>query len=120
MKYEVLLCFGLPCSIHVPDSLFPQSLSRFSFVYLLAWHPTLHTPYIFSPNHCLLFTTHAHTVTACNLGTTAKQYEVEGSRPRGRPKKTWKEIVEKDCQACELNREDAVDYIRWMKQIRDD
>jgi len=45
---------------------------------------------------------------------------VEGSRPRGRPKKTWKEIVEKDCQACELNREDAVDYIRWMKQIRDD
>jgi len=27
------------------------------------------------------------------------EYEVEGVRPRGRPKKTWREIVEKDCQA---------------------
>jgi len=24
---------------------------------------------------------------------------VEGTRPRGRPKKTWREIVEKDCRA---------------------
>jgi len=30
------------------------------------------------------------------------------------------EIVEKDCQAHKLNREDAMDRIRWMKQIRDD
>ena len=36
-----------PCSIHVPHSLFPQSLSKFFFVCLLAWHPPLHTPYIF-------------------------------------------------------------------------
>jgi len=48
------------------------------------------------------------------------QYEVEGTRPRGRSKKTWREIVEKDCQACVLNREDDMDRIRWMKQIRDD
>jgi len=46
------------------------------------------------------------------------KYEVEGSRPR--PKKTWREIVEKDCQAHKLSREDAVDGNRWMKQIRDD
>jgi len=45
------------------------------------------------------------------------EYEVEGTRPRGRPKKTWREIVEKDCQACKLNREDAMDRIKWMKQI---
>jgi len=32
----------------------------------------------------------------------------------------WEKIVEKDCQARGLNREDAVDRIRWMKQIRDD
>jgi len=25
------------------------------------------------------------------------EYEVEGARPRGRPKKTWREILEKDC-----------------------
>ena len=47
-------------------------------------------------------------------------YEVEGARPRGRPKKTWREIVENDCQARGLNREDAMDRIRWKKQIRDD
>ena len=29
-------------------------------------------------------------------------------------------IVEKDCQARGLNREDAMDCSRWMKQIRDD
>jgi len=28
------------------------------------------------------------------------EYEVEGSRPRGRPKRTWREVVQKDCQAC--------------------
>jgi len=48
------------------------------------------------------------------------EYEVEGTRPRGRQKKTWREIVEKDCQVCGLNRGDAMDCSRWMKQIRDD
>jgi len=46
--------------------------------------------------------------------------EVEGARPRGRPKKTWTEIVEKDCQVRGLNREDAVDRSRWRKQVRYD
>jgi len=36
------------------------------------------------------------------------EYKVEGTRPRGRPKKTWREIVLKHCQARELNREDAM------------
>jgi len=45
-------------------------------------------------------------------------YEVEGSRPRGRPKTTWTEVVQKDCQARNLNREDALDCGRWKKLIR--
>jgi len=45
------------------------------------------------------------------------EYEVEDARPRGRPKKTWREIVEKDCKACGLNRVDAMDRSRWTKQI---
>jgi len=45
------------------------------------------------------------------------EYEVEGTRPRGRPKKTWREIVEKDCRAHRLNTEDAMDHSRWRKQI---
>ena len=36
------------------------------------------------------------------------EYEVEGPRPRGRPKRTWREVVEKDCQARKLNKEDAI------------
>jgi len=48
------------------------------------------------------------------------QHEVEGARPRGRPKKTRREIVEKDCHAQKLNGEDAMDLNRWRKQIRDD
>jgi len=44
------------------------------------------------------------------------EYEVEGSRPRGRPKRTWREVVQKDCQARNLNREDAImDRGRWKK-----
>jgi len=39
------------------------------------------------------------------------EYEVEGSRPRGRPKRTWREDVK-------LNREDAVDCSRWKKLIK--
>jgi len=42
---------------------------------------------------------------------------VEGARPRSRPKKTWREIVEKDCKACGLNRQNAMDHSRWRKQI---
>ena len=36
------------------------------------------------------------------------EYEVEIARPRGRPKRTWREVVQKDCQARKLNREDAM------------
>jgi len=42
-----------------------STISKFSLVYLLAWHPPLHSRYISSPNHCLLLTTHAHTITTC-------------------------------------------------------
>jgi len=46
------------------------------------------------------------------------EYEVEGVKPTGRPTKTWREIVEKDCQAHKLNREDVMDHNRWKNQIR--
>jgi len=37
------------------------------------------------------------------------EYEVEGARPRDRPMKTWREVVQKDSLLHNLNREDAVD-----------
>jgi len=36
-----------------------------------------------------------------------------------RPKRTWREVVEKDCEACKLNKEDVVDHSRWKKLIKD-
>ena len=45
------------------------------------------------------------------------QYKVEGSKPRDITKRTWREVVQKDCQAHNLNREDAMDRGRWKKLI---
>ena len=44
---------------------------------------------------------------------------MDGARPRGRPKRTWTVVVQKDCQAHKLNRVDAVDRSRWRKLIKD-
>ena len=60
--------------------------------------------------------------TAISSGDWVKkcmEHEVEGSRPRGRPKKTWKEVVREDCQACKLNKEDAMDRCKWRKMIKE-
>jgi len=40
-------------------------------------------------------------------------------RPKERPKRTWREVVEKDCQIYKLNKEDAMDHSRWRKLIKD-
>jgi len=46
-------------------SFFAQPLSMSSLVYLFVWSPPPHIPYISSPNQCLLFATHAHTIATC-------------------------------------------------------
>jgi len=46
-------------------------------------------------------------------------YEAECARPKGRRKRTWREVVQKDYQARKLNREDAMDRSRWKKLIKD-
>jgi len=47
------------------------------------------------------------------------EYEVEGPRPKGRPKRTWREVVKEYCQARKLNTEDAMDRSKWRKLIKD-
>ena len=47
------------------------------------------------------------------------EYEVEGPRPRGRPKRTWTEVVKEDCQARKLNKEDVMDRSKWRNLIKD-
>ena len=44
---------------------FCTTFSMSSLVYLLVWSPPPHIPYISSPNHCLLFAQHAHTIATC-------------------------------------------------------
>jgi len=51
-----------PCPNYVLGNLFVQPLSMSSLVYLLVWSPPPHIPYISSPNQCLLFAAHAHTI----------------------------------------------------------
>jgi len=45
--------------------LFAQPLSMSFFSLPLAWSPSLHIPYISSPNQCLFFAAHAHAIAAC-------------------------------------------------------
>ena len=44
---------------------------------------------------------------------------MEGSRARGRPKKTWIEVVQRHCKACGLSREDAMNRGRWRRLTKD-
>jgi len=49
-------------TVYVFDSPLWQPLSGSSLVFLLVWDPQLHTPYISSPSHHLLFATYSHTI----------------------------------------------------------
>jgi len=47
------------------------------------------------------------------------EYEVEGPRPRGNPKRTWRDVVKEDCLTRKLKAEDATDRSKWRKLIKD-
>ena len=55
------------CSVYVLDSPLWQPLCRSSLVFFLVLEPKLHTPYISSPNHHLLFAAHAVIPMLCHL-----------------------------------------------------
>jgi len=41
----------------------------------------------------------------CEKKTLIGRRNVWNMRPRGRPKRTWRKVVQKDCQARNMNRE---------------
>ena len=45
------------------------------------------------------------------------EYEVEGPRPRGRPKRTWRYVVHEDCKEHKLDKMDAIDHCKWSQLI---
>jgi len=54
--------------------------------------------------------------TSCHKWVHKKCSGINGSMYQ--PKKTWREVVQKDCQARNLNKEDAMDRGRWKKLIK--
>ncbi len=44
-------------------------------------------------------------------------FEVEGRRPPGRPKKTWRKVVEEDMRMLNITEEMAVDRQQWKRLI---
>jgi len=48
------------------------------------------------------------------------EYREKGSRRIIIPKRTWKEVVQKDCQSRKLNRDDTMERCRWKKLMKDD
>jgi len=47
------------------------------------------------------------------------EYEMEGARPKSRSKRTWRQVVQKDCQSHKFNRADPMDHSRWKKLTTD-
>ena len=45
-------------------------------------------------------------------------FVVEGVRPRGRSKRTWKEVVEGAMKSLKLSKEDALARSKWRRLIR--
>jgi len=60
-RIHSILPVQITCLAIFLHNLFPCPL----WFYLLVWSPPPHIPYISSPNQCLLFAAHAHTITTC-------------------------------------------------------
>jgi len=49
------------------------------------------------------------------LGEKCVTLEVEGAIQRGRPRKTWKEVVDKDMDDLHIKLSDTLDRCKWRK-----
>ncbi len=47
----------------------------------------------------------------------ALNFEVEGRRPPGRPKKTWRKVVEEDMTMLNITEEMSMDRQQWRRLI---
>ena len=46
------------------------------------------------------------------------EFEVDGQRGRGRPKKTWKDTINNDLRHWKLSRADPANRMEWRKKLR--
>jgi len=55
-----------------------------------------------------------------NLSEKGIDYEVEGIRPTGKPKKTWSEVLVKYCQTQQICKKDDIDHKKQRKLTKKD
>ena len=48
----------------------------------------------------------------------AFELSVDGQRPPGRPRKTWKDVIADDLSAWDLNATDPSDRVSWRKSVK--
>ncbi len=60
---------------------------------------------------------HVERMDVDNWVKKCRDLDVEGSRSRGRPRKTWDEVVRGDLKAKANHRDLAQDRVAWMKAI---
>ena len=112
------LCY---CCVWLGSSLFHDFLHDCRGVYLLLtwwWHSIFYIAVVLQQNR-LRWYGHVLWKEDDDCVKKCMEYKVEGPRPRGRPKRTWREVVKEDRQARKLNTEDAMDRSRWRKLIKD-
>ena len=54
----------------------------------------------------------------CNWVKGCTVLEVEGPKPRDRPKKTWMEVVKKDTKEMGLRWEDTLDRVELRRRLK--
>lgn len=53
-----------------------------------------------------------------HVGNTVTHLNIPGTRPRGRPKSRWLDVVKKDMSSCEVTESDTSNRAKWKDKTR--